>query len=68
MDLDGNPGANGLFKKKRSRYGGQLLVLSGCAPCIAELEVKLNALNEELKLKGGADGINAATLSAATRA
>lgn len=60
MDLDGNPVTNELFKKNSVTVVN--FWFSGCAPCIAELS-ELNALNEELKLKGGAlVGINADTI------
>lgn len=60
MDLDGNPVTNELFKKNSVTVVN--FWFSGCAPCIAELG-ELNALNEELKLKGGAVvGINADTI------
>ena len=60
MDLDGNPVTNELFKKNSVTVVN--FWFSGCAPCIAELS-ELNALNEELKLKGGAlIGINADTI------
>ena len=59
-DLDGNPVTNELFKKNSVTVVN--FWFSGCAPCIAELS-ELNALNEELKLKGGAlVGINADTI------
>ena len=60
MDLDGNPVTNELFEKNSVTVVN--FWFSGCAPCIAELS-ELNALNEELKLKGGAVvGINADTI------
>lgn len=60
MDLDGNPVTNELFEKNSVTVVN--FWFSGCAPCIAELS-ELNALNEELKLKGGAlIGINADTI------
>ena len=60
MDLDGNPVTNELFEKNSVTVVN--FWFSACAPCIAELG-ELNALNEELKLKGGAViGINADTI------
>mgnify|MGYP000888833400 FL=1 len=60
MDLDGNPVTNELFEKNSVTVVN--FWFSGCAPCIAELS-ELNALNEKLKLKGGAVvGINADTI------
>ena len=60
MDLDGNPVSNELFKKNSVTVVN--FWFSACAPCIGELS-ELNALNEELKLKGGAViGINADTI------
>ena len=51
MDLDGNPVSNELFKENSVTVIN--FWFSACAPCIGELG-ELNALNEELKLKGGA--------------
>ena len=60
MDLDGNPVTSELFKNNAVTVVN--FWFSTCAPCIAELS-ELNALNEELKLKGGAViGINADTI------
>lgn len=60
MDLDGNPVSNELFKENSVTVIN--FWFSACAPCIGELS-ELNALNEELKLKGGAViGINADTI------
>ena len=60
MDLEGNPVTSELFKENSVTVVN--FWFSGCAPCIAELS-ELNALNEELKLKGGAViGINADTI------
>ncbi len=60
MDLDGNPVTSELFKENFVTVVN--FWFSTCAPCIAELG-ELNALNEELKLKGGAViGINADTI------
>ena len=60
MDLDGNPVSNELFKENSVTVIN--FWFSACAPCIGELG-ELNALNEELKLKGGAViGINADTI------
>ena len=60
MDLDGNPVTSELFKENSVTVVN--FWFSTCAPCIAELS-ELNALNEELKLKGGAViGINADTI------
>ena len=60
MDLDGNPVSNELFKENSVTVVN--FWFSACAPCIGELS-ELNALNEELKLKGGAViGINADTI------
>ena len=60
MDLDGHPVTSELFKENSVTVVN--FWFSGCAPCIAELG-ELNALNEELKLKGGAViGINADTI------
>ena len=59
-DLDGNPVTSELFKENSVTVVN--FWFSTCAPCIAELS-ELNALNEELKLKGGAViGINADTI------
>ena len=59
-DLDGNPVTSELFKENSVTVVN--FWFSTCAPCIAELN-ELNALNEELKLKGGAViGINADTI------
>ncbi len=59
-DLDGNPVTSELFKENSVTVVN--FWFSTCAPCIAELG-ELNALNEELKLKGGAViGINADTI------
>ena len=59
-DLDGNPVTSELFKENSVTVVN--FWFSACAPCIAELG-ELNALNEELKLKGGAViGINADTI------
>ena len=59
-DLDGHPVTNELFKENSVTVVN--FWFSACAPCIAELG-ELNALNEELKLKGGAViGINADTI------
>ena len=59
-DLDGNPVTSELFKNNAVTVVN--FWFSACAPCIAELS-ELNALNEELKLKGGAViGINADTI------
>ena len=51
LDLDGNPVTSELFKENSVTVVN--FWFSACAPCIAELS-ELNALNEELKLKGGA--------------
>ena len=60
MDLDGSEVTSDLFKDNSVTVVN--FWFSGCAPCIAELG-ELNALNEELKLKGGAViGINADTI------
>ena len=60
LDLDGNPVTSELFKENSVTVVN--FWFSACAPCIAELS-ELNALNEELKLKGGAViGINADTI------
>ena len=60
MDLEGNPVTSELFKENSVTVVN--FWFSSCAPCIAELS-ELNALNEELKLKGGAViGINADTI------
>ena len=60
LDLDGNPVTSELFKENSVTVVN--FWFSSCAPCIAELS-ELNALNEELKLKGGAViGINADTI------
>ena len=60
MDLDGNPVTSELFKENSVTVVN--FWFSTCAPCIAELS-ELNALNEDLKLKGGAViGINADTI------
>ena len=60
MDLDGNPVTSELFQENSVTVVN--FWFSTCAPCIAELG-ELNALNEELKLKGGAViGINADTI------
>ena len=60
MDLEGNPVTSELFKENSVTVVN--FWFSSCAPCIAELG-ELNALNEELKLKGGAlIGINADTI------
>ena len=59
-DLDGHPVTSELFKENSVTVVN--FWFSACAPCIAELG-ELNALNEELKLKGGAViGINADTI------
>lgn len=59
-DLEGNPVTSELFKENSVTVVN--FWFSTCAPCIAELS-ELNALNEELKLKGGAViGINADTI------
>ena len=59
-DLDGHPVTSELFKENSVTVVN--FWFSTCAPCIAELS-ELNALNEELKLKGGAViGINADTI------
>ncbi len=59
-DLDGNPVTSELFKENSVTVVN--FWFSSCPPCIAELS-ELNALNEELKLKGGAViGINADTI------
>lgn len=59
-DLDGNPVTSELFKNNAVTVVN--FWFSTCAPCIGELG-ELNALNEELKLKGGAViGINADTI------
>ena len=59
-DLGGNPVTSELFKENSVTVVN--FWFSTCAPCIAELS-ELNALNEELKLKGGAViGINADTI------
>ena len=59
-DLDGNPVTSELFKENSVTVVN--FWFSTCAPCIAELS-ELNALNEGLKLKGGAViGINADTI------
>ena len=58
--VDGNPVTSELFKENSVTVVN--FWFSTCAPCIAELG-ELNALNEELKLKGGAViGINADTI------
>ena len=60
LDLDGNPVTSELFKENSVTVVN--FWFSTCAPCIAELS-ELNALNEGLKLKGGAViGINADTI------
>ena len=60
MDLEGNPVTSELFKENSVTVVN--FWFSSCAPCIAELG-ELNALNEELRLKGGAViGINADTI------
>ena len=60
MDLDGNPVTSELFKNNSVTVVN--FWFSTCAPCIAELS-ELNALNEDLKLKGGeVIGINADTI------
>ena len=60
MDLDGNPVTSELFKQNAVTVVN--FWFSSCAPCIAELG-ELNALNEQLKMKGGAViGINADTI------
>ena len=60
MDLEGNLVTSELFKENSVTVVN--FWFSTCAPCIAELG-ELNALNEELKLKGGAViGINADTI------
>ena len=60
MDLEGNLVTSELFKENSVTVVN--FWFSSCAPCIAELS-ELNALNEELKLKGGAViGINADTI------
>ena len=60
LDLDGNPVTSELFKENSVTVVN--FWFSACAPCIGELG-ELNALNEELKLKGGAViGINADTI------
>ena len=60
MDLDGNPVTSELFQENSVTVVN--FWFSTCAPCIAELS-ELNALNEDLKLKGGAViGINADTI------
>lgn len=59
-DLEGNPVTSELFKENSVTVVN--FWFSTCAPCIAELS-ELNALNEELKQKGGAVvGINADTI------
>ena len=59
-DLDGHPVTSELFKENSVTVVN--FWFSTCAPCIAELG-ELNALNEELRLKGGAViGINADTI------
>ena len=59
-DLDGHSVTSELFKENSVTVVN--FWFSTCAPCIAELS-ELNALNEELKLKGGAViGINADTI------
>lgn len=59
-DLGGNPVTSELFKENSVTVVN--FWFSTCAPCIAELS-ELNALNEDLKLKGGAViGINADTI------
>lgn len=59
-DLEGNPVTSELFKNNAVTVVN--FWFSACAPCIGELG-ELNALNEELKLKGGAViGINADTI------
>ena len=59
-DLEGHPVTSELFKENSVTVVN--FWFSSCAPCIAELS-ELNALNEELKLKGGAViGINADTI------
>ena len=59
-DLEGNPVTSDLFKENSVTVVN--FWFSTCAPCIAKLG-ELNALNEELKLKGGAViGINADTI------
>ena len=60
MDLDGNPVTSELFKNNAVTV--VKFWFSTCAACIAELG-DVNALNEELKMKGGAViGINADTI------
>ena len=60
MDLEGNSVTSELFKENSVTVVN--FWFSTCAPCIAELG-ELNALNEELRLKGGAViGINADTI------
>ena len=60
MDLEGNSVTSELFKENSVTVVN--FWFSTCAPCIGELG-ELNALNEELKLKGGAViGINADTI------
>ncbi len=60
MDLDGNPVTSELFKNNSVTVVN--FWFSACAPCIGELS-ELNALNEALKLRGGAViGINADTI------
>ena len=59
-DLEGNPVTSELFKENSVTVVN--FWFSTCAPCIAELS-ELDALNEDLKLKGGAViGINADTI------
>ena len=59
-DLGGNPVTSELFKENSVTVVN--FWFSTCAPCIAELS-ELDALNEDLKLKGGAViGINADTI------
>ena len=60
MDLEGNSVTSELFKENSVTVVN--FWFSTCAPCIAELG-ELNALNEELRLKGGTViGINADTI------
>ena len=59
-DLEGNPVTSELFQENSVTVVN--FWFSTCSPCIAELS-ELNALNEELKQKGGAViGINADTI------
>ncbi len=60
-DFDGNSVDGSIFSKNAVTVVNYWF--SGCAPCVGELP-ELNALNEELKAKGGAViGINTETLN-----